>query len=112
MLKRNIPIRKVIIVTGRTDLRKGMDSLVATVRLNYGLDPIETGTLFLFCGIKKDRIKALMFEGDGFVLAVKKVNTGSFCWPSTPGEARHLTFEEYDRLMDGFPIDSSIGTRK
>lgn len=91
-------------------MRKGIDSLVSTVRLNYGLDPIETGTLFLFCGIRKNRIKALIFEGDGFVLASKVLNNGKFCWPSSPGEARQLTFDEYDRLMDGFPLDSSIGS--
>ena len=66
MLRRDVGLRKVVIITGRTDMRKGIDSLVSTVRLNYGLDPIEVGTLFLFCGKKKSRLKALVYEGDGF----------------------------------------------
>lgn len=66
MLRRDVPIKKLVIITGRTDMRLGIDSLVSTVRLNYGLDPIEKGTVFLFCGRRKDRLKALEYEGDGF----------------------------------------------
>ncbi|MDO4476209.1 MAG: IS66 family insertion sequence element accessory protein TnpB [Lachnospiraceae bacterium] len=108
MLRRDVPIKKLVVICGRTDMRKGIDSLVATVRLNYGLDPIEVGTLFLFCGRNKSRIKGLFFEGDGFCLISKRVLNGSFCWPSTPNEARQLSFEQYDRLLTGFSIDSSI----
>ncbi len=112
MLKRNVPIRKVFLITGRTDMRKGISSLVATVRLNYGLDPIESGTLFLFCGSRKNGLKALMYEGDGFCLLTKHLNKGFYPWPSSPGEARRLTLEEYDRLLDGFAIVSSIRPAK
>ena len=108
MLRRDVGLRKVVIITGRTDMRKGIDSLVSTVRLNYGLDPIEVGTLFLFCGKKKSRLKALVYEGDGFCLVTKRLNDGFFPWPSTPNEARKLTLEEYDRLLLGFQIDSTI----
>jgi transposase len=48
MFSRDIQINKVIVVTGRTDMRRGIDSLVSTVYLNYNLDPIDKGTLFLF----------------------------------------------------------------
>lgn len=108
MLRRDVPIKKLVIITGRTDMRLGIDSLVSTVRLNYGLDPIEKGTVFLFCGRRKDRLKALEYEGDGFCLLTKRLNNGRFCWPSTANEARQLSFEEYDRLLSGFTIDSSI----
>ncbi len=108
MLKRDVEIKRVFILTGRTDMRRGISGLVSIVRLQYGLDPLEKGTLFLFCGRKKDRIKGLLYEGDGFVLATKRLSSGRYCWPGTPEEARNLTWEEYDRLMDGFAIDSSI----
>jgi transposase len=108
MLRRDVSVSRVILVTGRTDMRKGIDSLVSTVRLNYGLDPIEKGTLFLFCGIRKNKLKGLFYEGDGFVIFSKRLTSGFFCWPNTPSEARKLTWEEYDRLLGGFTIDSSI----
>ena len=102
----------MILACGRTDLRKGMDSLAALVRLAYGLDPLEEGTLFLFCGVKKDRLKGLVFEGIGFCLLTIRLTDGKFQWPNTPDEARDITMEQYHRLMDGFAIESSIRSYK
>ena len=108
MLKRNIEIKRTIILTGRTDLRRGIDGLVSFVRLNYSLDPLEKGVLFIFCGRKKDRIKGIFYEGDGWVMVYKRLTFGRYMWPNNPEEAKSLTCEEYDRLMDGFTIESSI----
>ena len=41
-------IKRVIIRTGKTDLRLGIDKLANLVQMQYGLDPLEKGTLFLF----------------------------------------------------------------
>ena len=62
-------VERIVIATGRTDLRRGIDGLATLIRLNYGRDPLD-GTLFLFCGSKKDRIKGLLFEGDGLFFTV------------------------------------------
>ena len=82
--------------------------MAALVRLAYGLDPLEEGTLFLFCGVKKDRLKGLVFEGIGFCLLTIRLTDGKFQWPNTPDEARDITMEQYHRLMNGFAIESSI----
>ena len=108
MLREASGIKRVILACGRTDLRKGMDSLAALVRLAYGLDPLEEGTLFLFCGVRKDRLKGLIFEGIGFCLLTIRLTDGRFQWPNTPDEARDITMEQYHRLMDGFAVESSI----
>ena len=108
MLREAGGIKRVILACGRTDLRKGMDSLAALVRLAYGLDPLEEGTLFLFCGVRKDRLKGLIFEGIGFCLLTIRLTDGRFQWPNTPDEARDITMEQYHRLMDGFAVESSI----
>ena len=108
MLKEASGIRRVVLACGRTDLRRGIDGLAAMVRLAYGLDPLEEGTLFLFCGVKKDRIKGLLFEGIGFCLLTLRLSDGRFQWPSTPDEARDITMEQYRRLLDGFAVESSI----
>ena len=62
MLKEAGGIRRVVLKTGRTDLRRGIDGLKAVISLN-GMDPLEKGTLFLFCGRRNDRIRGLTFEG-------------------------------------------------
>ena len=64
-------LQAVYIVCGYTDLRKGIDSLSNIISQTYGMDPFQPGTLFMFCGRKTDRIKALIWEGDGFLLCYK-----------------------------------------
>ncbi len=108
MLREASGIKRIILATGRTDLRKGISSLVALVRLAYGLDPLEEGTLFLFCGVKKNVLKGLVFEGIGFCLLTLRLTDGRFQWPNSPDEARDITMEQYHRLMDGFAVESSI----
>lgn len=99
----------MIICCGRVDLRKGIPGLTAYVQLNYGLSAAEKGTLFLFCGNRADRIKGLLFEGDGMLLLTKRLYAGNrFQWPRTPDEARELTSEQFRRLMDGFAIEGTI----
>ena len=67
MLKDATGFKKIYIAAGKTDLRKGMDSLAAIVSLQFELDPYETDILFLFCGSTRRLIKGLVWEGDGFV---------------------------------------------
>ena len=61
----------VYIACGYTDLRRGIDGLAGIVRTQFQMDPFQTA-LFLFCGRRRDRIKALYWEGDGFLLFFRK----------------------------------------
>ena len=63
---------KVYIACGYTDLRKGIDGLARLVQQQFELDPF-TNTLFLFCGRRRDRIKGLYWEKDGFILLYKRL---------------------------------------
>lgn len=67
----------MFLATGFTDLRRGIDGLASIVQQQFELDPFSN-TLFLFCGRRRDRIKALYWEGDGFVLLYKRLESGSF----------------------------------
>ena len=95
---------KVYIACGYTDLRRGIDGLAAMVQQQFHLDPF-TNTLFLFCGRRRDRIKALYWEGNGFVLLYKRLESGSFQWPRSENEAKALTIQQYRWLMEGLSID-------
>ena len=95
---------KVYIACGYTDLRKGIDGLATLVQSQFQLDPF-TNTLFLFCGRRKDRIKALYWEGNGFVLLYKRLESGSFQWPRNGEEVRKLTAQQYRWLMEGLQIE-------
>lgn len=108
MLKEAYGVKRLIVRSGRTDLRYGIDKLCVLIRRECGLNPMEKGTLFLFCGRRNDRIKALIFEGDGFVLLTKRLVKGkTFKWPRNGSDALEFTADEYFRLMDGMEVEAS-----
>ncbi len=94
----------VYIACGYTDLRKGIDGLASLIKTQFRLDPCSN-SLFLFCGRRTDRIKALYYEGDGFLLLYKRVDNGRFQWPCTPGEAKCLSAQQFRWLMEGLSVE-------
>ncbi|WP_279380059.1 IS66 family insertion sequence element accessory protein TnpB [Sporosalibacterium faouarense] len=93
----------VYVACGHTDMRKSIDGLAAIVTQNFKLDPFDK-SLFLFCGRRRDRIKGLLWEGDGFLLLYKRLEGGSFNWPKNPQEVIKLTPQQYRWLMEGLSI--------
>lgn len=77
---------RVYIACGYTDLRLGIDGLAALVKRQFALEPFEN-CLFLFCGRRRDRIKALYWEGNGFLLLYKRLEPSNFQWLRKEGEA-------------------------
>lgn len=104
MLNDGIGFKKVYIASGFTDLRRGIDGLARIIRFQFNLDPYDKNTLFLFCGRRTDRIKALLWEGDGFLLMYKRIEKGTFKWPRTVEEAIEISPEQYRMLMQGLEI--------
>ena len=97
-------LKHVYLATGFTDLRRGIDGLATIVRFQFQLDPYDKNTLFLFCGRRSDRIKGLLWEGDGFLLLYKRLDNGAFRWPRSADEALAITPEQYRMLMQGLEI--------
>ena len=109
MLKEAYGIKRLVIRTGKTDLRYGIDRLCSIVRTEYGFNPREEGVLYIFCGTRNDRLKALVFEGDGFVLLTKRLLKGmEFKWPRSQTQALEIPAETYMELMNGCEGESSI----
>ena len=98
-------VAKIYIITGRTDMRRSIDGLMAIIRDRYQMDPYENA-LYLFCGRQNDRLKALHFDRDGFVLYYKRLdNSGKFQWPRSSQEVKPLTRQQYRWLMEGLAIE-------
>jgi transposase len=93
-----------MIVCGHTDLRRGLDGLSSIIHDSYGIDPYEKDVLFLFCGRKSDRIKGLLWEGDGFLLLYKRLEQGAFQWPRNKNDVLNLNNQQYRWLMEGLSI--------
>ena len=96
--------KKVYLAPGFTDLRRGIDGLAAIVRFQFSLDPYDKNTLFLFCGRRSDRIKALLWEGDGFLLLYKRLERGRYQWPRSQEEVLSLSPQQFRWLLEGLSI--------
>lgn len=96
--------KRIYIAAGYTDLRRGIDGLAAIIKFQFRLEPKDRDTLFLFCGRKSDRIKGLLWEGDGFLLLYKRIETGGFSWPRSLSEAKEITEDQLKLLMQGCEV--------
>lgn len=91
---------ELYIVTGYTDMRKSIDGLCAIVEDQFHMDP-RRSALYLFCGKRCDRVKALLWETDGFVLLYKRMEVkGRFRWPRSRQEVRQLTWQQVQKTQN------------
>lgn len=103
-------VSKIYIVTGRTDMRRSIDGLMAIIRDTYQMDPYANA-LYLFCGRKKNTLKALHFDKDGFILYIKRLDNARFQWPRNASEIRPLSRQEFRWLMEGLSIEQPKAIR-
>src|SRR5271156_1894952 len=59
--------------------RKGIDSLAELCRAKLNADPFS-GCLFVFRSRRATSIKVLVYDGQGFWLATKRLSKGRFRW--------------------------------
>jgi transposase len=85
----------IFLARDRVDGRKGIDSLVALVRSQFGRDPLQ-GHLFVFLSRRGDRVRVLFWDRNGYALTLKRLEKGTFK-PATI-DATHAEIE-YDELL-------------
>lgn len=98
-------VGEVYIALGATDLRKSINGLAIIVQETFKLDPFSK-KLFVFCNRKKDKIKILRWDNDGFWLYYKRLEDSKFKWPD--GNSRKsisITEREFRWLLDGLEIE-------
>lgn len=96
--------KDIYIACGYTDMRKSIDGLAVVVQEQFHLDPFAP-TLYLFCGKRRDRIKCLLWEGDGFCLLYKRLENGNFRWPRCKEEVKPITWQQFRWLMEGLELE-------
>ena len=96
-------VQNIFIVCGHTDMRCGINGLAGIITDKYNLD-LFNDALFLFCGRKKDRFKALYWDKDGFILLYKRIEKGNLQWPRNQEEVKKLTSQELRWLLEGLSI--------
>jgi len=109
--------KRVYLACGATDMRAGINRLSAVVQSSFELDLFD-GVLFVFCNRRRDLIRAIEWDGDGFWLHTKRLERGRFRWPAEGEEATmYLTGEELSYLIGGTKVElklkrSSVTERK
>lgn len=107
MLAETIAYRNVYIITGYTDMRKSINGLVAILTQQYQIKP-DAESLYLFCGKRADRMKAILWEENGFLLLYKVLTGYKYQWPRNASEVRMLTRMQYARLLEGLEIEKKV----
>lgn len=101
---RNIAVEHIYLACGKTDMRKSINGLSAIIQHNFKLNPYRKD-IFIFCGGKADRIKALLWDGNGFLLLYKRLDNGRFKWPRTQKEVMNISEQQLRWLLEGLSIE-------
>ena len=98
---------RIYLCTAPTDMRKGFDTLAVLVREFLGQDPLS-GHLFLFISRRRDRLKILYWDADGFALWYKRLEQGTFRSPRVNAEdaSVELKASELAMLLEGIDLKS------
>jgi transposase len=91
---------RVMVAAKPVDFRKGHDGLAAVVQSQLGLDP-HSGVIVVFRSRRADRIKILLWDGTGLVMAYKRLEQGSFAWPPIRDGAMKLNPAQFEALFAG-----------
>ena len=92
------PAVRIFLAAQPTDLRKSFDSLAAVVREGLGGDPLS-GDIFVFRNKAADRIKLLIWEEDGYAIWYKRLEAGSYRFPSAPESLPRVEIRAADLVM-------------
>lgn len=73
-------------------MRKGFDSLAGIVTQQMSMNALSTH-IFIFINKKRNQIKLLLWEGDGFSLYHKRLEKGTYELPPSTAETSVLTID-------------------
>jgi len=98
---------RIWLCTGHTDMRRGFDRLAEQARVVTRQDP-QSGHLFLFRSRGGDRLKALYWDKDGYVLWYKRLEEGTFKLPrlNAAQSSVELRASELAMILDGIDLAS------
>lgn len=102
---------QVYIATGVTDMRKSINGLSILIAEQLELDPLS-GHLFAFCNRKRDIVKILYWDRNGFCLWHKRLEKDRFQWPETKEEVLDIQGHELFWLLDGLSLEQREAHKK
>jgi transposase len=103
------PTMPLLLAIQPIDFRKGIDALAALCQQQLQQDPFS-GTVFVFTNKNRSAIKALIYDGTGFWLCLKRFSSGKLkWWPTTPNHCQHVNAVELQILLSqGHPLQARL----
>jgi len=95
---------RVYLALGNTDMRKAINSLSILVQESMDLDPFS-GHLFVFCNRRRNILKILYWDRNGFCLWSKRLEKHFFRWPESSNDVMKIDQRELMWLVDGLEIN-------
>ena len=83
---------------GKTDMRKGINSLCGVVQNQMGFD-VRMGDVFIFISRSRTTIKLLHAEDGGLVLYMKRLEEGTFSIPAYDAASQSYPMHWRDLVM-------------
>ena len=96
---------KVFLALGYTDMRKSINSLSILVENTLNMSPLS-GHLFVFCNRRRNMIKILYWDRNGFCLFQKRLEKHRFKWPQKLEQVKQIDGRELSFLLEGLDIGS------
>lgn len=96
---------KVYVHREAVDFRKSINGLAALVEQALGLDPFATA-LYVFANRRRNRVKILGWETNGFWLLMKRLEVERFVWPRSDRAVIELTIEQLHWLLEGIDLEA------
>jgi transposase len=104
--------KRVYLAQGITDMRKSIDGLAALVRHQFNLDPFAD-SWFVFCNRRRDKLKILHWEHNGFWLYYRRLEKGQFQWPrAIKNEPLVISRRQLQWLLDGLTLEQHQAHRE
>jgi transposase len=101
------PAVRVFVVVAPLDMRGSFDALAGATR-RLGLDPTD-GHLYLFLNKRRRIAKVLWFDGSGWCVLAKRLETGSFQLPTFDATAARVQVDgaTFASLLAGIDFTAS-----
>jgi len=105
-MERSTAEATVYLALGATDMRKSINGLSLMVEEQFELN-LFTGSLFAFCNRRRDMVKILYWDTNGFCIWLKRLEQDQFRWPQSEQEVMEISPAALNWLLHGLDLSQA-----